>query len=1060
MATSLEQRFLAFRASGDPELMAAVFDATAAKLGKLAAHLCRDTSEVEELVQATFVAVLEERDRYRAGDRLLPWMLGILTHQWHHLVRERVRRPDPERLPATGPREDPHVHACTRELSEALRKHLAKMQEPYTEVLQLHLLGGLEAREIAERLRRNRGTVRAQLHRGLERLRQLLPAGFAAGVAPTAALLTPQQLAAMRHHILNATATTITPAGGATLTLTTLSTLTLMKKTLAITAAALALVALWIWQPWSEIRPETAYEHGHRAQGGIATAPESAGDSTAVGNRSPVAVALAPQMRDSVGGREVTFNGRCVDWTTGRPLAGVEITLRAWSMEPETDYRYAQGELVEPQPARSDEDGRFRLRGVLPRGGAHALGLVFARPDRVQRIGTWYADELTGETHLGDIRMHEGIRVRGVVVDDSGQPVQRAWVRFPNAEMDQALRRFDHTSSGTATTTGIDGSFEIPSAVPPGLQPLYLRANGYQPQGPGRVFLAPGGVATLRLSMVGNPAIEGIVADARGKPLAGVRVSAALPGQNITVGCGESGADGRFVVRRSDSRHAEASHAVELWFGSDGTVVPPAGGLAARWGERGITVCGGPARTVEVLVVSKQDGRPVTDFGVICSPVVLHRGRDLATGDRAFRLAGHHTGGRLVVDKVWPGKNQIQVVPRDPALVSSDVVQFALPEGKAAPVRIELESAQAVRIQVCDVRGQPVAQTRVEVLEVDPEDEEPIHEVRSDSLLGRGSTNATGRVTLHVPTRLNTLTLQVKGRGHLATLFKEQPIPTGDQPIRLVVRDGARLCGVLAPKELVVPDIGLVLLHQDAFRRFPRQEHGVLPIRSDGSFDLRNLPPGQWSLHLQFGNDVREPALAKVELVDGGEVTLDLEASAHMPAKLTGRVLVCGRAPEGVAAVSLYPAKGMVVDTDIVAADGSFTLADIPAGRYRVGLRQPVDGNYKCFLHPEWITLQPGQTVERVFDLEHRRVVVRLLRKDGTPVQLPRAILRSKTCAFAWSFPIDSGGNLQLDPAPPVACDVWVGDRVLGELPGFATTGAGVPGNGRQEVLELRARDD
>ncbi len=81
--------------------------------------------------------------------------------------------------------------------------------------------------------------------------------------------------------------------------------------------------------------------------------------------------------------------------------------------------------------------------------------------------------------------------------------------------------------------------------------------------------------------------------------------------------------------------------------------------------------------------------------------------------------------------------------------------------------------------------------------------------------------------------------------------------------------------------------------------------------------------------------------------------------------------------------------------------------------------------------------------------------MVRLLRKDGTPVQQPRATLRSKTCSFHWSFPIDKHGNLVLDPAPPIDCEVWVNDQVFGELPGAKSPGASTP-----SVVELREKSN
>src|SRR5262249_53349967 len=65
--------------------------------------------------------------------------------------------------------------------------------------------------EIAHEVNRPAGTVRVQLHRGLKRLRRLLPAGFALGGA--AGLSSPRGLAAIRAPGLGR-AGTLAKAGG------------------------------------------------------------------------------------------------------------------------------------------------------------------------------------------------------------------------------------------------------------------------------------------------------------------------------------------------------------------------------------------------------------------------------------------------------------------------------------------------------------------------------------------------------------------------------------------------------------------------------------------------------------------------------------------------------------------------------------------------------------------------------------------------------------------------------------------------------------------------------
>src|SRR5262249_37653489 len=58
-ATSLEHLFERYRSQGDLEALASVFDRVAPELLALAAHLVRDPSEAEDLLQSTFVAAIE-----------------------------------------------------------------------------------------------------------------------------------------------------------------------------------------------------------------------------------------------------------------------------------------------------------------------------------------------------------------------------------------------------------------------------------------------------------------------------------------------------------------------------------------------------------------------------------------------------------------------------------------------------------------------------------------------------------------------------------------------------------------------------------------------------------------------------------------------------------------------------------------------------------------------------------------------------------------------------------------------------------------------------------------
>src|SRR5262245_60333783 len=180
-ANPIDRRFQRFCTTGDPDALAFVFDATAARLLRVALWLVRNRADAEDVVQRTFVQAIALRARFLRGGRALPWLLGLLANQAAKVRRERDRRPlQPARADDVV---DPEVEVAARELTGAVRAAQQELPPQYRDVLTLHLEHGLDAKDIAAKLDRPAGTVRTQLVRALELLRRRLPDGFVAGTA-------------------------------------------------------------------------------------------------------------------------------------------------------------------------------------------------------------------------------------------------------------------------------------------------------------------------------------------------------------------------------------------------------------------------------------------------------------------------------------------------------------------------------------------------------------------------------------------------------------------------------------------------------------------------------------------------------------------------------------------------------------------------------------------------------------------------------------------------------------------------------------------------------------
>ncbi len=197
--SSADRAFLRFQKSGNPQDLGEVFDVTASELLRAAGHLARDAATADDLVQATFLVAITDAASYQPEAPVLSWLFGILTNQARADRRATGRVLVAERLQRGAP-EDPVDALHTKELSDAVAAAIVKLPEPFQPVIKLHLRHGLSAQDIAVNLGRPAGTVRTQLVRGMDKLRQALPASLIAG---SVVLTTPVYgLAAMREAVL------------------------------------------------------------------------------------------------------------------------------------------------------------------------------------------------------------------------------------------------------------------------------------------------------------------------------------------------------------------------------------------------------------------------------------------------------------------------------------------------------------------------------------------------------------------------------------------------------------------------------------------------------------------------------------------------------------------------------------------------------------------------------------------------------------------------------------------------------------------------------------------
>ncbi|MBX3461554.1 MAG: sigma-70 family RNA polymerase sigma factor [Planctomycetes bacterium] len=443
---TVELAFRRFQRHREPRALALVFDRTAADLLALARHLAPPGTEAEDLVQATFVTAIEAAATHRPGERVLPWLCGILANHARAARRQGRRQPDPTRL--QQPVGDPAAAAAAAELHAELAAAIDRLPDAYRPVLRLVLAHGLQAHEVARALDRPAGTVRAQVARGLDRLRRSLPASLAGSAAVT--LAAGRGLAAVRRAVLSG------PGGMGSGQLPPQLVGRGLAHSARFAAAAAVLVAatlggLWLRQgppPPRMAAPTAAADPGSTAPA-PATAPAdserdrfAAAESTAT---SPAVIGSMPPAAPpaSHAGSLVVL----VRDQTGAAVAGVRVAV------------FPIAELADPgrRPdyVATDASGRVRFDGL-------AAADLAIDVDRAGMCGT--ATARPGTVVERALVLPPGLRAAGRVVDRRGAPVAGASVVLHGSR----------AAAVPVATTDAHGAFAV-DHLAPGLE-LQARA--------------------------------------------------------------------------------------------------------------------------------------------------------------------------------------------------------------------------------------------------------------------------------------------------------------------------------------------------------------------------------------------------------------------------------------------------------------------------------------------------------------------------------------------------------------------------------------------------------
>ncbi len=836
---SVDRLFHRFAQARDPALLAAVFDATAPDIARLARYLAPDATSADDLVQATFVTAIESADQYDPDRELLPWLLGVLANHARHARRRAQRAIDPDRVHHAATT-DPGEAAGQRELDALLTAAIDRLGEPYRPVLRLHLQQGMAPAEIARVLERPGATVRAQIARGLDRIRGLLPPAMTEPQTKTAPS---RSLEAVRAAVLARLSSTAMHKAVPILTGA------LLMKTIAITGASAIALLLFLWQLNSNATPPAATDTAVRTTQDQPASTASAGVDRGETERTAIATPAAATPDPATSSAAVTagrLRVRVRRERDGSVAPGVAVAL----------HRLGAGAGLsdEPQVLATGDDGAALFEQLEP-------GTYFARMMQSD-VGGRGGRVTAGDESVIQLELPRGLTVTGTVQDAAGRPVPGAAVLGMTTRPPHVLAH-----SGPA------GEFRLHD-LGPGM-PLMAHAAGRVPslvhqlpmavgdsvEGEAAVVLTVGDAGrevrgTVRAAVTDEPVADALVAvlDPESTP----RTDAAAPWRSpLWV---RTDRDGRFVFE-GVSLETQLLVAQGAGAGAPGATTLAAGNHAAYADIR-------LQEPATVLGSVFEDGAPRARVTVLLWASAPDQNFGIALNSFGMRRLTTNADGRFEASDLLPGEHEVKVIGRRGNQLHRELLRLApgarqelsVHIGSGAPLHVLVQPASPgtgmpwmLMLHGVDAAGQPVI------------DIQPV------PLSGRLELQ-----TSAVPHRPRSVSLQLRLGGAHFVVVTEHVVPPGAAEVALEV----------APARLPSARLNARLLTVDGRAAGGARVRLVGPGSSSksrigatadaqGHIDVGPLPPGEYQVIAADGNHLlRTVSLVQDRTEHAGDLRL------------------------------------------------------------------------------------------------------------------------------------------------------------------------------------------
>jgi RNA polymerase sigma-70 factor (ECF subfamily) len=170
---------------GDAAAYRQVFDRFSPRITRIICRLFSDAQLARDVVQTTFLIVVQKIVHFDGRSSLLTWMTRIAIHEGYAQAKKQSRRVSPEQQEPIKPSLTPEDQHSDRELSHKLLQLLSTLPEDKRTALLLFEVEGFSVSEIAEITGEPKGTLLARLSRTRAQLQKDLAEWCTQGLPST-----------------------------------------------------------------------------------------------------------------------------------------------------------------------------------------------------------------------------------------------------------------------------------------------------------------------------------------------------------------------------------------------------------------------------------------------------------------------------------------------------------------------------------------------------------------------------------------------------------------------------------------------------------------------------------------------------------------------------------------------------------------------------------------------------------------------------------------------------------------------------------------------------------